>query len=94
MVKRESRLKLERCKPHKGVCHPTKCDVINDVKLFQTVYRRIYCRNFLTLSNQTSRYKCKCLRIFLLTLFAKIKVLTKVSEFTVAFELTLKRQSR
>ena len=24
-----------------------KCYVINDVKLFQTVYRRIYCHNFL-----------------------------------------------
>ena len=48
-----SRLKLERCKPHKGVCHPTKCDVINDVKLFPTVYHRICCPKFLTLSNQT-----------------------------------------
>ena len=36
-------LKLERCKPHKAARHPTKCDVINDVKLFPTVYRRIYC---------------------------------------------------
>ena len=26
--------------------HPTKCDIVNDVKLFLTVYRRIYCRNF------------------------------------------------
>ena len=43
--------------------HPTKCDVINDVILFPTVYRRIYCRKFLTLSNQTSRYKLKCIRI-------------------------------
>ena len=32
-----SRLKLERCKPHKAARHPTKCDVINDVKLFPTV---------------------------------------------------------
>ena len=37
-----SRLKFECCKPHKAVRHPTKCDVINDVKLFQTVHRRIY----------------------------------------------------
>ena len=36
-----SRLKLERCKPLKDVRHPTKCDVINDVKLFPTVYHRI-----------------------------------------------------
>ena len=46
-------LKLERCKPHIAARHSTKCDVINDVKLFPTVYRRIYCRKFLTLSNQT-----------------------------------------
>ena len=40
------RFELERCKPRKTVRHPTKCDVINDVKQFQTVYRRIYCRKF------------------------------------------------
>ena len=56
-------LKLERCKPHKPARHPKKCDVINDVKLFPTVYGRIYCRKFLTLSNQTSRYKLNCIRI-------------------------------
>ena len=55
--------KLELCTPLKTARHPTKCDVINDVKLFPTVYRRIYCRKFLTLSNQTSRYKSKCIRI-------------------------------
>ena len=27
------RLKMEFYKPHKAVHHPTKCDVINDVKL-------------------------------------------------------------
>ena len=32
--------------------HPTKFDVINDVKLFPSVYRRIFCRNSLTLANQ------------------------------------------
>ena len=61
-------LKLERCKPHKAARHPTKCDVINDVKLFPTVYRRIYCRKFLTLSNQTPRYKSKCIRIVIIFL--------------------------
>ena len=50
------RLKLERCKPHNAAGHPRKCDVINEVKLFPTVYRRIYCRKFLTLSNQKFRY--------------------------------------
>ena len=48
------RLKLERCKPQKSARHPTICDVIND---------RIYCSKFLTLSNQTSHYKSKCIRI-------------------------------
>ena len=53
--------KLERCKPREAARHPTKWDVINEVKLFPTVYRRVYCRNFLTLSNWTSRNKNKCL---------------------------------
>ena len=54
---------LERCKPHKAALHPTKCYVINDVKQFPTVYCRIYCRKFLTLSNQMSHYKSKCINI-------------------------------
>ena len=33
------RLKLESCKPHNDVHYQKKCDVINDVKLFPTVYR-------------------------------------------------------
>ena len=61
-------LKLERCKLHNAARHPRKCDVINDVKLFPTVYRRIYCRKFMTLSNQKSRYKSKCIRIRFQTL--------------------------
>ena len=42
-----------------------KFDEINDIKLFPTVYRRIhvYCRKFLTLSNQISRYKIKHIRM-------------------------------
>ena len=81
-------------KPHKGICHSTKCDVFNDFKLFQTVYHRIYCGNFLTLSNQMLHNKSKCIRItdickscpsrgiltsqiYLLTLFAKNKILAK-----------------
>ena len=35
-----------RIKPHKGVLHPTKCDLINDVKLFPTVYHRILSQIF------------------------------------------------
>ena len=50
----QSCLKLKRCKLHKATCHPTKCDKINDVKLF---------RKFLTLSNQMLHYKSKCIRI-------------------------------
>ena len=63
-------LKLERCKPHNATRHLMKCDIIDDVKLFPTVYRRIYsvyrriyCRKFFTLSNQTSCCKSKCIRI-------------------------------
>ena len=51
----------------KAALHPTKCDVINDVKLYLTVYRRIYCQDilsrFLKLSNQTSCCKNNCIRI-------------------------------
>ena len=50
-------LNFERYRPHKAACHLTKCDVINGVKLFPTVYHWIYCRKLLTLSNQTSHYK-------------------------------------
>ena len=57
------RLKLDRCKPHNAHVIHRLCYIINDVKLFPTVYRRIYCRKFFTLSNQTSRYKSKCIRI-------------------------------
>ena len=60
------RLESERWKPHKAACHPTKYDVIDDVKLLPAVYRRIYCRKFLSLSNQRSRYKSKCIRIYFL----------------------------
>ena len=56
-------LKSERFKLHKAARQLTICDVINDVKQFPTVYRRIYCRKFLTLSNQKSRYKIKCIRM-------------------------------
>ena len=57
-------LKLERWKPHKAAHHPTKFDIINDVKQFATVYRRIYRHKFLRLSNhQKSLCKNKCIRI-------------------------------
>ena len=61
----QSHLNFLRYKPHKAASHPTKCDLINDVKLLPTVYCRIKCRKFLTLSNQKSPYKSKCIRIFI-----------------------------
>ena len=39
-----------------------KATLRNDVG-FPTVYCRIYCRKFMTLSNQTSRCICNCIRI-------------------------------
>ena len=39
---------------------------------FATVYRRIYCRKFMTLSNQTSRCICECISLVILTCFFKI----------------------
>ena len=35
------RLELERCKPHRATGHPTKCDIVNYIKQFSTIYRRI-----------------------------------------------------
>ena len=60
-----------RIKPYKGIHHPNKCDVIINVKLFLTVYRRIYCRKYLPLSNQTSSYKSKYIRIRYISLVQK-----------------------
>ena len=37
---------LSVVKPHNAARHRTKGDVINDVKLFTKVYRRIYFRKF------------------------------------------------
>ena len=62
----QSHPKLECSKPHKAACQPTKCDVVNEVKLFPTVYCRIYYRKFLTLSNQKLHYKGKCIRMHVL----------------------------
>ena len=59
----QSCLKLERFKRHRATHHQMKCDVINDVKLFSTVYRRIYSCKFLTLSNHMSCYISKCISI-------------------------------
>ena len=56
-------LKLEHCRSPKATRHPTLCNIINDVKLFPTVYRRIYCSKFMMLSNQKLCYKIKHTRI-------------------------------
>ena len=37
----QSRLKIEHCKPHNAALLLTKCETINDFKLFPTVYHRI-----------------------------------------------------
>ena len=60
-------LEMKHCTPYKAACHPTKYDVFNDVKLFATVYRMIYCCELLTLSNQMSRFKSTCIRVIFLT---------------------------
>ena len=36
------RLKLECCNPYKAACHPTICDVTNDVKLLQDILLQIF----------------------------------------------------
>ena len=59
----QASFKLKCCKPHDAACHPTKFDAINDVKLFPTVYHRIYCRKYLMLSYQKLRFKSKCIRM-------------------------------
>ena len=41
-----------------------KVTLHNDIK-FPTVYHMIYCRKFMTLSNQMSHCICKCIRISL-----------------------------
>ena len=56
-------LQLECRKLNKAARHPTTSDIINDTKLFPTVYRRIYCCKFLTLSYQMLCYKSKCIRM-------------------------------
>ena len=56
------RLESEDWQPHKDARYLTKCDLLNDVKMFPTVYRRIYCRISM-LSNQMLRYKSQCIRI-------------------------------
>ena len=73
------RLELERWKPHKAAHQLARFDEINDVKLFPTVYRRIYCRKILTLSNQTSLYKSKCIRIHFLCVVGPENLHTLVS---------------
>ena len=94
----QSQLKLEHCKPHKAAHRPTKCDIINDAKLFPTVYRRIYCCKNLTLSNQMSLYKSKCIRICIICIkhhfkisdrhkFLVQKIVMRISDFPDYFKI-------
>ena len=58
--------------PHKATRHPRKCDIVNDVKLFLTVYLSVFCRKFLTLSNQTLCYtKASALALLIYTYVAR-----------------------
>ena len=55
-----------------------KVTLRNDVG-FPTVYLRIYCRKFMTLSNQTLRCICKCIRILYIIpkLFLCVEFMTR-----------------
>ena len=61
---------------YKAARQQTQSDVINDVKLFPTIYRRIYCRKFLSLSNQMSRYKSNGIRICIYLMCVVVDSLT------------------
>ena len=62
----------------------------NDVE-FATVYRRIYCRKFMTLSNQTSRNIFKCIRIYDYTLRITVaENFTVMMQFFIEIMFTVK----
>ena len=63
-----SQLQKNACQLHIFTCQPMKARLRNDVR-FPTVYRRIYSRKFMTLSNQTSHCICKCIRIINIQIF-------------------------
>ena len=56
------RLESEHYKPHRAACHTTKCDIINDIKLFPTITQNIllHISNFI---QQTPYYISKCIRM-------------------------------
>ena len=58
-----------------------KATLRNDVG-FPTVNRRIYCRKFMTLSNQTPRCICKCIRIKIVRLIQAIGGCTYATVFS------------
>ena len=51
--------------------HVTQQNVTQLIKLFSTVYQRIYCCKYLTLSKQMSRYKIKYIRILYYPLLSR-----------------------
>ena len=57
--------KLEFCWPYNDAHHPMKCDIINDIKQFHTVYRILQdiLSERMTESNQKSCYKTKRISI-------------------------------
>ena len=58
-----------------------KCDLINDIKLFPTVYLGIYCSKFLTLSNQKLCYKANALELSFTRLISKMDLFIQCSPF-------------
>ena len=55
------RLELKCYKPHKAAQHPTKCEVINDVKLFPQFFDVI--QSDVALQNQV-HWNCICMLLF------------------------------
>ena len=56
-------LESERFKPHKAAHHPPECDIVVTSECFRQYITGYTGLKFLTLSNQTSGYKSKCIRL-------------------------------
>ena len=80
-------IKLEHCKLHNNARHSIKCAIINVLKPFRTAYCRIFCPKCLTLSNQMSHYKFKCIRMGILHAF--FTLLLKKSNARLLFHVSI-----
>ena len=68
---------IRRCKPRNATCHPRRCDVINDVKLFPTVSQDILSQILDIIQSEDARYKSKCIRMhFRLILILEVNTIT------------------